>query len=164
MTSSWLSVKEAVRAFIEIRQELGSPGDLFSCVQFSHTTSNAFERVQIETALAQASGLTLLGGATLFSPALQAVAGLAQAGQQVAIVFMTDGESSDKPVAVVQSIMGQGAQISFFGVAFTPAGKTQTFQEMVQAFNGTLVEAANVKELRAQFEVIAKNPTAAHAR
>jgi hypothetical protein len=164
MTPSWLSVKEAVRAFIEIRQELGSPGDLFSCIQFSHNTSVSFQRVQIETALKQTSSLTLRSGGTLFDPALRAVSGLVQAGQQVAILFMTDGASTDNPIAVAQSIMGQGAQIFFFGVAFTPEGKTQTFQEIVQAFNGTLVEAANVKELRTQFEVIAKNPTAAHAR
>jgi hypothetical protein len=77
---------------------------------------------------------------------------------------MTDGASSDNPVAIAQSIMGIGAQISFFGVAFSRDGKTQTLQDMVQAFNGSLVEAANVKELRAQFQVIAQNPTAAHAR
>ena len=164
MTPSWLSVKEAVRAFIEIRQELGSPGDLFSCVQFSHNTFVSFQRVQIGTALTQASSLTLRDGGTLFDPALRAVSALVQAGQQVAILFMTDGASTDNPIAVAQSIMGQGAQIFFFGVAFTPEGKTQTFQEIVKAFGGTLVEAANVKELRAQFEVIAKNPTAAHAR
>ena len=164
MSSSWSSVKEAVRAFIEIRQELGSPGDLFSCIQFSDSTHVSFKQTQIATALHHASSLTLRGGGTLFIPALQAVAGLVQAGQQVAIVFMTDGDSSDNPVAIAQSIMGVGAQISFFGVAFTPDGKTQTLQDTVKAFNGALVEAVNVKELRAQFQVIAQNPTAAHAR
>ena len=164
MSESWPSVKEAVRAFIEIRQDLGSPGDLFSCIQFSSNTSVSFQQAQIETALNHASKLTLRGGGTLFSPALQAVSGLVQPGQQVAIVFMTDGASSDNPIAVAQSIMGQGAQISFFGVAFTPQGKTKILQDVVQAFQGVLVEAANVKELRAQFQVIAQDPTAAHAR
>ena len=164
MTSSWPSVKEAVQTFIGIRQDLGSPGDLFSCIQFSSNTAVAFQQTQIATALQHASSLILRGGGTLFIPALQAVSGLVQAGQQVAIVFMTDGASSDNPVAIAQSIMGIGAQISFFGVAFTRDGKTQTLQDMVQAFNGSLVEAANVKELRAQFQVIAQNPTAAHAR
>jgi hypothetical protein len=164
MSESWPSVKEAVRAFIEIRQDLGSPGDLFSCIQFSSNTAVSFQQAQIDTALNHASKLTLRGGGTLFSPALQAVSGLVQPGQQVAIVFMTDGASSDNPIAVAQSIMGQGAQISFFGVAFTPQGKTKILQDVVQAFQGVLIEAANVKELRAQFQVIAQDPTAAHAR
>lgn len=164
MSESWPSVKQAVRAFIEIRQDLGSPGDLFSCIQFSSSTAVSFQQAQIETALNHASNLTLRGGGTLFSPALQAVSGLVQPGQQVAIVFMTDGASSDNPIAVAQSIMGQGAQISFFGVAFTPQGKTKILQDVVQAFHGVLIEAANVKELRAQFQVIAQDPTAAHAR
>jgi hypothetical protein len=60
--------------------------------------------------------------------------------------------------------MSQGAQISFFGVAFTPEGKTKTLQNVVQAFNGVLVEAADVSELRAQFEVIAQDPTPSHAK
>ena len=164
MTPHWTSVKEAVRAFIEIRRELGSPGDLFSCIQFSSKPKLSFQQAPIATALEQASGLTLRGGGTLFSPALQAVSGLVKAGQQVAIVFMTDGESSDSPVAIAQSIMAKGAQISFFGIAFTPDGKTEILQNTVKAFNGVLVEAANVQELRAQFQVIAQNPTAAHAK
>ncbi len=164
MIQYWISVKEAVRAFIEIRQELGCPDDLFSCIQFSSNTAISFQNTRIDTALKHSSRLTLRGGGTLFSPALQAVSDIVQANQHVAIVFMTDGASSDNPVAVAQYIMSKGAQISFFGVAFTPAGKTQILQDMVQAFNGILVEAANIKELRAQFQVIAKDPTAAHAR
>jgi uncharacterized protein with von Willebrand factor type A (vWA) domain len=164
MSASWPSVKEAVRTFIEIRQELGCPDDLFSCIQFSSNTAVSFKQARIETALKHSSRLTLRGGGTLFSPALQAVSSVVQASQQVAIVFMTDGASSDNPTAVAQSIMSQGAQISFYGVAFTPEGKTQILQDMVQTFNGILVEAANVNELRAQFQVIAKDPTAAHAR
>ena len=164
MTSSWPSVKQAVQAFIGIRQDLGSPVDLISCIQFSSSTAVAFKQTQIATALQHASSLTLRGGGTLFIPALQAVSGLVQAGQQVAIVFMTDGASSDNPIAVAQSIMGQGAQISFFGVAFTPQGKTKILQDVVQAFQGVLIEAANVKELRDQFQVIAQDPTAAHAK
>jgi uncharacterized protein with von Willebrand factor type A (vWA) domain len=164
MSPSWPSVKEAVRAFIEIRQDLGCPDDLFSCIQFSSNTAVSFQNTRIETALKHSSRLTLRGGGTLFSPALQAVSDIVQANQQVAIVFMTDGASSDNPIALAQHIMSKGAQVSFFGVAFTPAGKTQILQDMVQTFNGILVEAANVKELRAQFQVIAKDPTAAHAR
>jgi hypothetical protein len=164
MDESWDSVKEAVLAFIEIRKDIGSPGDLFSCVQFSHSTHIPFQRVQIEAAFKQASTLTLRSGGTSFAQAIKAVSGLVQAGQEIAILFMTDGASSDNPIADVPSIMDKGAEIHFFGVAFTAAGKTQTFQEMVKACKGCLIEAANVKELRAQFAVIASDPTAAHAR
>ena len=164
MTPHWTSVKEAVRAFIEIRRELGSPGDFFSCIQFSSNPKLSFKQAPIATALEQASGLILRGRGTLFSPALQAVSGLVQEGQQVAIVFMTDGASADNPVAIAQSIMAKRAQISFFGIAFTPDGKTEILQNTVKAFNGVLVKAANVQELRAQFQVIAQNPTAAHAK
>jgi uncharacterized protein with von Willebrand factor type A (vWA) domain len=168
MSPSWTSVKEAVRAFIEIRRELGNPGDLFSCIQFDVEPKLSFKEAPIETALEQASGLILRGRGTLFSPALQAVSGLVKAGQQVAIVFMTDGESSDKkndnPVAMAQAIMAKGAEISFFAIAFTDEGKTEMLQNTVKAFNGVLEEAANVQELRAQFQVIAEDPTGAHAK
>jgi uncharacterized protein YegL len=164
MHGSWLSVKEAVRVFIEIRRELGSPADIFSCVQFSHDTAVPFKQACIDTAHDQASLLTLRGGGTVFGPALKCVSDLIRPSQNVAIVFMTDGASSDNPTAIAQSIMSQGAQISFFGVAFTPEGKTKTLQNVVQAFNGVLVEAADVSELRAQFEVIAQDPTPSHAK
>jgi hypothetical protein len=177
MSESWPSVQEAVKAFIGIRKEIGSPEDSFSCIQFSSNAFVSFTQLRMETALKQASKLTLRGGGTHFSPALKAVSGLVQPGQQVAILFMTDGASTDAqptkenpnpppydPIPDVQSIMGKGAQISFFGVAFTPQGKTKIFQDIVQASKGRLIEAAGVKELRDQFKVIAQDPTAAHAK
>jgi hypothetical protein len=169
MNDSWPSVKEAVRKFIGIRHELMSDGDLFSCVQFSHNTFVPFQRDQIETALSKVVSLSLRGGPTSFDSALKAVSGLVQGDSHVAILFMTDGESHDNPkffdpIAVARSIMGLGSEISFFGVAFTPNGQTQTLRDIVQVFNGVLVEANNVRDLRGKFQFIAKDLTAAHAR
>jgi len=169
MAESWPSVILAASAFIEIRQQLCCIDDCFSCVQFSDEIFPIFSRLRIDAAIQECTKEKLLmhGGGTYFSPALKAVSQLVGKGEEVAIVFMTDGANDPEdadPTLEIPSIMSKCAKVHFFGVAFTALGKTPLFQTIVQTFQGDLLEAAGVSELRAKFQEIANNPTASHSR
>jgi hypothetical protein len=163
MGSEWPSVQEAVKAFFQIRRELGSADDRFSCVQFSDTTHCAYKVVGFDAALL--TRLKLRGGGTSFAKALSALEELVKnspANLEVVIVFMTDGQSEDKPdIAKFQRETAFG---SFYGIAFKNDVDHSSFEVMVKTLNGQMKRAKDVAQLRQEFCHIAQNPVASHSK
>jgi hypothetical protein len=98
MQNEWPSVQAAVKAFFQIRRELGSADDKFSCVQFSHNTHQAYREIGYDAALS--TELIFRNGCTSFANALSALEPIVKnspANLEVVIVFMTDGQSDDVP-------------------------------------------------------------------
>ena len=174
MQQEWQSVIQAVRAFFQIRRELGSADDIFSCVQFSDTTKVRFEQKGYDAA--HATNLKFRNGGTSFAEALSVVGPIVKrspANLEVVIVFMTDGQSSDTTEVAKRAIESfleetssdKGSRIrSFYGVAFKNDVDHSSFENMVEKqLNGQMKRAIDVAQLRQEFCLIAQEPIASHS-
>jgi Mg-chelatase subunit ChlD len=163
MASDWSALLQAVDGFLTIREEKGGQGDRISVIQFNSQACQPVDSVSLAEARRICSQLTCRGGGTSFSPALTLANQLLSRKQGVdaVLVFMTDGDCSDRAqsVALAQTLCTQyQGSIQFFGLAFRTSGGT--LLEMTKAAGGTCVSAGNVAELKVQFQDIARTVSA----
>lgn len=163
MSPDWPALLQAVDAFLTIREEKGGQSDRISVIQFNSQACQLVDSVSLTDARRACSQLSCRGGGTNFSPALTLANQVLSRKQGVdaVLVFMTDGDCSDRAasVALAQAICTQHqGRIQFFGLAFRTSGGA--LLEMTKAAGGTCVSAGNVSELKVQFQDIARTVSA----
>jgi uncharacterized protein YegL len=177
MGSNWASLVDAVMQFLDIRKACAAADmDLISIIKFAERSSLLWDKVAVEYAISNRSAMVHKGGGTNFLPALRMVKQQMvsePSGMGVAVVFLTDGETtrSNEAAPSVGRLQNgfMGSSFQFFGVFFR-AGATQTagegvLQDMVDAAGkGKMVLATNVDELKTQFQTIAREVSASYAR
>jgi len=167
MELDWDSLVSAFSEFLQLRADLGASDDVVSVVQFSNSARVTMDRMPLLDAMNNTHVLTFKDGGTLFVPALQSASRQLQigpVGADAVVVFMTDGECSDKETsppatATLRDSYTQGL-LMFFGVSFRES--VDTLKRMTaQVPNGILLPASNVIQLRDQFQHIARTTATA---
>jgi len=169
MSSYWAEVVNCFSSFLQMRESLGATADLVSVVQFSSSARVTMTGMPLLEAMNNTHVLSFRGGGTLFVPALTEASNLLSStkGMDAVVVFMTDGESSDKsasPSAASELARNFSQQtLMFFGLAFRES--VPTLQQITEAVpGGRMLSATNVLQLRDQFQFIAKQTSARHVR
>jgi len=168
MSSDWSGVVSCFRDFLEIRESLGAFADKVSVVQFSNSARVTMTCMPLIEAMNNTHLLDFRSGGTLFTPALTESARLLSTtpDMDAVVVFMTDGECSDKDAPAAASKLAQDNSqrtLMFFGLAFRD--QVPTLQEITDAIpGGELLSATNVLQLRDQFQFIATQTSARHVR